>query len=610
MERFSTQRAGIVLAIAGVALIGLIGRTAYLQTSLRDRIATKLDRQSHYTVKMPARRGSIFDSTGQLLAGTVQTTTLFVDPKFMIDQYETRPGDSSAMERDLEKLSQLIDRDSFELLQQISQSYPSRYVELAFDVDENTDRAIRDLKLPGLGTVPASQRIYPMGSLAAHVLGGVGRDGHGIEGVELTQDKFLGGTDGNLRMMKDAARRPIDSQFDDYIPPEHGKHLVLTVDTNIQLIVERELERTVNEFGATGGEVVVLNPDDGSIIALANYPTFTPQAIEEAPIENRTNQALVKPYEPGSTIKPFIVARALEKHVTDLDDVWTINGPTWFTDYGRRITDTHGYEKLATWDVLVKSSNIGMSQLGKKMTPAMVHDGIKSFGFGRRSGLDLPGEENGLVNPLKKWTRHSLESVCQGYEMLVTPMQMARGMCVFANGGHAVIPHVVKGTLEIDGAVASTQPTTIEMESRVIAPNTADTMRRILADIPVRGTARPARSPVYNIFGKTGTAHRAVNGIYNETNYTSSFVGGAPYESPKLVIAVVIHDPSKANSHLGGVVAAPCASRILESSLEYLGIAPSPDLAPPAESLTKVLYSYTPDIYKKRAGDAVADGRD
>ena len=610
MQRFSAHRAGIVLGLAGAALIVLIGRTAYLQTSMRDKISSKLERQSHYTVTMPARRGSIFDSNGQLLAGTVQSTTLFVDPKFMIDQYELRPGDSSAMERDLGKLSELIDRDSFELLQSISQSYPSRYVELAWDLDENTARAIRDLKLPGMGTVPSSQRIYPMGSLAAHVLGGVGKDGRGIEGVELTQDKLLAGTDGSLRMMKDAAKRPIDSQFDDYSAPEHGKHLVLTIDTNIQLIAERELERTVLEFGAASGEVVVLDPNDGSIIAMANLPTFTPQAIQDAPIQNRTNQAIVKPYEPGSTIKPFIVARALEKHVTKLEDVWTINGPTWFTDYGRRITDTHGYEKLATWDVLVKSSNIGMSQLGKKMSPAMVHDGIKSFGFGKRSGLDLPGEENGLVNPLKKWTRHSLESVCQGYELLVTPMQMARGMCVFANGGHAVAPHVVRGILEIDNEVLPTKSVNIEMEPRVIEPNIANTMLRILADIPVRGTARPARSPVYNIFGKTGTAHRAVNGVYNETNYTSSFVGGAPYEKPRLVIAVVIHDPSKADGHLGGIVAAPCASRILESSLKYLGVEPSPDLAPPAESLTKVLYSYSPDIYKKRAGDAVASGRD
>lgn len=594
-----------MFAIIIVLLLALLGRVVHLQTGVRDRIASRLERQQHFNQTLPARRGSIFDSTGQLLAGSVQSSVLFVDPKFLIDQYDLRRQGAVAIERDMERLAAILDREPFALLQQISEKYPSRFLELATDLDDRTIQAVRSIRMPGIGVQPRSMRIYPMGSRAAHVLGGVGRNGHGIEGVELACDELLSGTDGSVRMVKDARRRAIDAQLDDYAPPTHGRHVVLTIDARIQAIAERELRNTVDRFQASGGEVVVLDPQTGAILALANDPSFSPQVIEDSSAAARTNRAIVVPYEPGSTLKPFIVARAISENTTRIDAMWDIDGPTWRTSYGRRITDVHGYDKLNTWDVLVKSSNIGMSKIADGLGQKRLNDALRAFGIGRKSGVDLPGESAGQLRDVSKWTRHSIESLAQGYELLVTPMQMARAMASLANGGRLVTPHVIKGTLDVDGSIASVRPPDAPLSAQSITPQAASDVMRILADIPVRGTARNARLERYNLFGKTGTAHRAVNGQYNQENYTASFVGGAPYENPRLVIAFVIHDPDKSQSHFGGIVAAPPAARILEESLIVLGVAPSPRLDLPPDSIAKNLYQFNARDYTPRDGDAL-----
>ncbi|RYG86308.1 penicillin-binding protein 2, partial [bacterium] len=358
----------------------------------------------------------------------------------------------------------------------------------------------------------------------------------------------------------------------------------------------------VDEFGAKSAECVVMDPASGEIVALANFPTFSPQFLNESKPDMRVNRALVFPYEPGSTIKPFIVSRALDQKVSKLTDVYNLGGIRWKTPYGRTITDVHGYGDLTLWDVLVKSSNIGMSQLVERMGNPQLHAGLTSFGFGKQTDIDLPGEGRGILRPMRKWSRASPESLAQGYEMLVTPLQMARAMCAVANGGKLVTPRVVKGTLGEDGAeVAALNGGRPAMFASVVRDDTSAGIRRVLADIPIRGTATRGRSDVYNLFGKTGTAHRAVNGRYDTTHYTSSFVGGAPYESPRLVIAFVVHDPQKSKGHYGGIVAAPAASRILERSLRYLNVPPSPPLALPPAEIASLLHQFNPKAYDKKA---------
>lgn len=608
MEKFSPLRASLVLGLISCLMLTLLGRVYWLQSYGRAPILERAERQQHSTERLAARRGSIFDSTGQLVAGSIQTQTLFVDPKEVIEMAQSVKGGETKLERDLHALGQLIGKDGFELLQIIGEKYPARYIEIAHDLDSATITAVQKLDITGVGTMPANKRIYPMGSLAAHILGSVGSDGKGLDGVELEYDKTLSGKDGEKRSLKDARRRSIRTDEADYHPPTHGEHLVLTIDANIQTIVEQELTATCKEFGAASGEAVVMDPMTGAVIALANFPTYSPGEIEDSRADQRTNRALVFPYEPGSTIKPFIVSRALDRKQASLAEIFDVQGPRWKTPYGRTITDVHGYDRLALWDVLVKSSNIGMCMLGERVGNPELHSTLTAFGFGSRSGIDIPGEDDGVVRPLKKWSKHSTDSIAQGYEMLVTPMQMVRAMCTIANGGKLVTPYVVAGTVDAENTLRPiAERVKQRMFTKVIEPETAASIRRVLADIPIRGTATKARNDKYTVFGKTGTAHRAVNGNYDQDHYTSSFVGGAPYENPRLVVAFVIHDPDRSKAHFGGIVAAPGASRLLERALTYLQVPPSPQLAPPPAHVVDRLYNFDPKLYERKAKLAKAN---
>lgn len=601
MHRFSPLRAAVTLVLLSTALFALVGRVAYLQTYGREKTIRSAERQQHQNETLYARRGSIFDSTGLLMAGTVQSISLFIDPKFMQDQFQLDGRSLGDMDKAIEQLAKYIDHDPFELAQLLGDRYTSRYIRVADDLNQDTIDAIEKMKLPGVGFTPMNVRYYPMGSIAAHVLGGVGAEGKGLEGLELKYEKVLAGKNGYKRTLKDAKRRAIAVTAEDYLPPQNGQHLILTIDANIQMIAEQELKAACAEFAAKAGEVVVMDPTTGDVLALANWPTFNPQNLNDSTKDVRRNRCLTDPYEPGSTIKPFIAGPALAWGVTKPTEIFPIHGPTWLTAYNRRITDVHPYDQLALWDVLVKSSNIGMSMLGGRMGNARLHQALTSFGYGKTTGIELPGEDPGLVNPLRKWNKYSTESVSQGYELMVTPLQLARGMAVYANGGHLLQPRLVRGVLGADGGVVSVTPSRqLKDTPLIIDPATAAQMRRILADVPVRGTATRARSKSWNLFGKTGTAHISRGGSYNQESYTSSFIGGAPYESPRLVIAMIVHEPDRSKAHYGGTVSAPAAGRALERCLAYLQIPASPSLPPPPPQIANVLYAFDPKLYTTR----------
>jgi cell division protein FtsI/penicillin-binding protein 2 len=611
---FSVWRTALVLVVLGLLMLGMIGRVAYLQTYGRERTIRSAERQQHQIEVLPSRRGSIFDRNGMLMSGTVQNQDLFVDPKFLADYYTADDKNPEDYQRAVEKLAKVIDKPVADLANLLSEKSESRYLKVAEKLDETTVLAIKQLNLPGIGFTPSDERFYPMGSLAAHLLGGVGKDGHGLDGLELQFDKELAGHDGWKRTLKDARRNPIAVDADDYRPAEHGRHLVLTIDANIQMIAEQELTDTCEKFHAETGEVVVLDPHTGDVLAMANWPTFNPQNIEDSTKEARTNRVLVSPYEPGSTLKPFIAGPALMWHVTRPDEVFPTGGAHWFTPYGRRITDVHnGYPKLAMWDVLVKSSNIGMSMLGERMGNERLWKALNSFQFGHRTGIELPGETPGRVYPLAHWKRDSTESISQGYELMVTPLQLARAFCAYANGGKLVTPRLVKGFLDADGNVVERRkPTDFDMLPQVVDPQTAKLVRRILCDVPIRGTARSARSNTWNIFGKTGTAHISLGPGkgYSPTLFNSSFLAGCPAEDPRLVTAFIIHRPHADRSndpqvrllgHYGGSVAGPGATRMFERCMAYLNVPGSPDLPLPPEHIQQVLWEFNPKAYLRTA---------
>jgi cell division protein FtsI (penicillin-binding protein 3) len=611
MQTFSIRRAGAVITSLCLIFCVLIGRVAYLQTFGRQITLPKAERQQHQVVTLPARRGNAYDRNGLLMAGTVQHQSLFIDPHFMHEVFDQDGRSQTEKDEAIMKLAALIEKDPLDLERVLADRTDARFVKVADDIDDYRINEIQKLNVPGVGFVPNNVRVYPMGPLAAHVLGDTGKDGHGLEGMELRFDKMLAGKDGYERVLKDARRRPLFVAADDYLPPQHGQHLVLTIDSNIQMFAEQALAEACVKNKAKRGEVIVMDPYTGEVLALANYPSFDPQNIDDVKPENRRDNALVSPYEPGSTIKPFILGPALMWHQTRPTEIWRIPGITWHTPYGRTITDVHGYGPLATWDVLVKSSNIGMSMLGERLGNPLLHKALASWNFGRPTGIELPGEDPGRINPLVKWQKTSTESVAQGYELMVTPIQICRAFCAYANGGHLVKPTLVRGVLDADGhLITRNDPTSLADLPRVIDPQTAAQMRRIMADVLIRGTATSGRSDTWNLFGKTGTAHisEGKHG-YSATRYNSSFICGAPAEDPRIVAAFIIHEPDKSLAHYGGAVAAPGAVKMLERTLAYLQIPPSPELVPPPPSIAKVLYAFDPKVYKQKPKREMADLR-
>ncbi len=612
--QFSARRAAVIMLLVGGAFVALIGRVAYLQTYGRQQTIERADRQQHQSEILRARRGSIFDANGMLMAGTVQTQSLYCDPKFMQDCYQEDGKSLVMMDQDIDKLAKLIDKNPIELSELIGDKSSSRFVKIAEHLDDRTVAEIDKLDMPGLGTMPTDERYYPMGSIAAHILGGVQKDNVGLEGIELKYEKLLAGKEGFKRVLKDARRRPIAVAAEDYLPPQNGQHLILTIDANIQMIAEQELARVCTDYRANRGEVVVMDPKTGDVLALGNWPNFNPQNLEDSKPEVRRDRALTDPYEPGSTIKPFVAGPALEWKITRPGEVFPVHGPHYKSPLrSKLVTDVHGYDQLAFWDVLVKSSNIGMTMLGERMGKDRVYNALKCFKFGVPTGVELPGEDPGLVKPVAKWGSSDLCSAVQGYSIMVTPMQLCRGFCAYANGGRLVEPHLIKGVLDADGEIVSrAKPSALELMPEAVDRATSLEVRRILADVPIRGTARGAASKIYNIFGKTGTAHVSQGASGYANKYTSSFLCGAPFENPRLVVAMIVHepDPEYAKEHhmsyYGGAVAAPGATRIIDRALAYLQVPESPAVPPPPPAIAAVLYDYHANLY----GDKSVSARD
>lgn len=598
MPTFSRLRAGIVLACLAFVLCAMTGRVAYLETYGRQKTVRSAERQQHTTMGIPARRGSIFDCKGQELVGTVQTLAVYVDPHFMLEQYQKEKYAPRQMDNDLAKLAELIGCDAGELGRMVRAESEKRYVKIAEDMTSRIGEEVLKLGMPGVGIEPVAVRYYPMGSVAAHVLGGVDKDGIGQEGLELRFQKDLTGKDGIKRIEKDARRRWLSIDQGDYVPPVHGQHLVLTIDSNIQMLAEQELEFACTKFKAERGEAIVMDPYTGEVLALANWPSFNPQN-RDAPVEARTNATLVMPYEPGSILKPFIVGPALMNHQIRVNEKWPTGGNPYIDPFGRQVRDVHAVAGLCTWDVIVKSSNQGATMIAHRVGKQGVYKSLTSFGFGRRTGIELPGEDSGRLYPVEMWKGVDIASVAQGYYIMVTPIQLARAYCAYANGGYLVQPHIVKGKLGEDGKLIERYPNLkLDDMPRVLDEETVLTMRRIMADVPVRGTAARTRSKYWNVFGKTGTAHISQGRSgYAARLYNSSFLCGAPLENPKIVVAMTIHKPDRSLGWYGGTVTAPAAVRLIERVLAYMQVPQSPPLPLPPADVIPMLYNFNPNLY-------------
>ena len=566
----TTVRRRTIVALALVTLwVGCVeARLVYLQVLRYDHYQQLATTQQESVVSISAPRGDIVDRNGTLLAYTVDAKAIFADPSRVEDPEETVAALCRA----------LADCDKAErtrLLAQLSGDSRFRYVRRSWQASPEQARRVAALNLAGIGLQEDTGRFYPLGSLAAHVIGFVNQDNVGQAGLEYAYDNRIRGEAGLLHVQYDAHRRSY--QTSTTREPVPGGRLELTLDANLQHIVERELAAGVAAARAQAGTAVVMNPHTGEILALASYPTFDPNRLGESDPEHWKNRAVQDVYEPGSTFKIVTASAAIEEGVvapTELIDT----RPGWIKFPGRKaITENngHNYGVLTFTDSLVKSSNVAAIKVGLRMGVPILSRYVQRFGFGERIAPDFPGQSPGIWNPGALDTS-GLASVSMGYQIAVTPIQMAAAASVVANGGVLMEPRVVRA-VERDGVREVVQP---RMIRRVIDEDTAAVVADMMSQVVSRGTARSARIEGYPAAGKTGTAHKvAENGRgYSRSDYNASFVGFVPVDNPQFTILVQIDTPR--TSIYGGTVAAPVFRGIAAAALQYLGTAPDDSETP------------------------------
>lgn len=543
--------------LATLCMIGLLYRVADLQHDPPAEVAAEVGSQVSART-LHGRRAALLDRHGRALAQTRIAYRLFADSQLIEDPRAFTEAIGHALGYDPDVLhARILERE------------PSRYIVLGDRLDEAQAKAARELQLPGLGVEPRPVREYPKASLAGQVVGFVGIDGEGLEGLEARFESTLAGEAGRLVYTRDAQRRPLWVHPQGYTPHRDGEPVTLAIDATIQKIAETELARTVSEYQAEAGQIIILDPHTGEILALANAPAFNPETYRHAHPEQRRNRAVADAFEPGSIFKPFVWARLIEAGLVAPHQVVdaTESGVAYFGR--RRLRDASPHGEI-TWDeVLVQSSNIGMARIGHEAGIDTLYEIVTDFGFGQTTGSNLPGEASGIVNPRHAWNRlYSTTSVPMGQEIATTGIQLVRAFTAFANGGLMMTPTIERLST---GRRAEA--------SRVLAPDIARHGRAVLRRAVTEGTGRYANSGIYQIFGKTGTAQRPdfETGGYRPNEYVASFLAGAPLDQPRLVIGCFIHRPNPSRGYYGGLVAAPTARRVLEQALIYLGVPPDAD---------------------------------
>jgi len=444
---------------------------------------------------------------------------------------------------------------------------------VARKVSPDEERRVRALEIKGIGFFKESRRFYPKRELLAHVLGYVGLDDAGLGGLESAYDVQIRGRAGRVLIQRDARRQALTSYIER--EPTAGAALELTIDQYLQNIAERALREGVEDYGAAGGSVVLMDPATGEILALANVPTFNPNTYARAPEGHRRNRAIQDLYEPGSTFKLVTAAGALEEGLIGPDDPIDVSvGSIRFGS--RQIDDVHRYGVLSFTDVIVKSSNVGAIKVGLRLGPERLGRYVSRFGFGQTLLPDFRGENAGIVWNPARLDPGAVASVSMGYQVGVTPVQMATAVSSIANGGTLYEPRVVRATIK-DGQRVEVPHKALR---RTVSERTTSQMTAIMEAVVEDGTGKNARIDGYTVAGKTGTAHKVINGAYSPSEYNASFVGFVPSRKPALTIIVMIDSPH-GKGYMGGAVAAPIFKRVAEGALRHLGIAPTVNAPPP-----------------------------
>ncbi len=549
------SRRAAVLSTAvmfGFLLVGI--RLADLMLLDHDALAAKARNQQQVQVDVSVNRGLILDRRGRALAVNIDSYSVYGRP-FRVQS----PGAVSSALSDATGRS--YDRVLASLRSNRNFVWIKRKMEIA------PAERLRDLGLEGVGFIPESKRLYPKGKLASHLIGFVGVDNQPLEGVELKYNEDLQGEIRKVLVSKDATGRTLSEGLD---VQSRGNGLVLTIDEGLQFISEQALDDAIEKWEAVSAIAIMMDPYNGEILAMASRPTYDLNDPGGSRISSRRNRAITDPYEPGSTFKVVTAAAVLEEEVVTPHTEFDVSDG--FIDVGpMRVYDSRRQDRILFTEVIKTSSNVGTIQMGSLLDNRTFHDYIRKFGFGSRTGVDLPGEAPGIVRDSKRWSETSQAAISIGYEVAVTPLQILRAYAVVANGGWLVSPHVVKEVVASDGTVL--KQFNPGLGDQIISTHTTNILKDILISVTQEGgTAREAAVSGNLVAGKTGTT-RLIDpdtGEYSHERYVSSFVGFVPADNPRFALVVVVFEPKK--QYYGGRVAAPAFSAIASQALAYMNV--------------------------------------
>jgi len=584
----------VVWVLAVVWMVAVVGRLAYLQLFCYGEYLSKAQHQQQRIFEISPMRGTIYDRKGRELAVSLPMDSVFGDPAEIAD-----------VDTVARLLSRVLDVPAEDIATKIREAHTP--VRLARKLSPEATQRISDMNLRGVFFQKENRRVYPQRELAAAVLGYVDVDEKGIGGIEYSLDSQIRGRPGRMMVMADGRRHWYDRRE---AAADPGASVVLSIDETIQYIAEKELATAIEQTHAKAGTVVVQDPNSGELLAVANWPDFDPNDAGSYSSDVRMDRAVSAAYEPGSTFKVLTLTGAIENHVVSPDEMIDCQMGSILVA-GRLIHDWHPFGTLTVRGVLANSSDVGAIKIALRLGAPRFYDTIRAFGIGQPTGIELPGENRGLLRPIENWSANSIGSLAIGQEVSVTPIQIVSAISAVANGGTLYRPRIVReireSGAELPHPEAAPQPVT--------DGHTAATMRELMEDVMLEGTGKHSQLDGYTSGGKSGTAQKIdpATGRYSATQYNSSFVGFAPVNDPAVAILVVLDSPE--GEHHGGLVGGPVFKRIAEQVLAYLGV--PHDIATPSDVETAKKLQAAPesgqvsaaaDAAKARFAEAVAKG--
>jgi len=556
------SRLALVSLVLSAAGLVLVGRLVHLQIIQHDRLAAQSDKQYLRTVEITSGRGNIYDRNRNQLATNIRVESVYADPKSVADKTATA-----------RILARVLELNPQAVLKKLKSN--RHFVWIKRKSELNAVEKLKQLDLVGVGFIAETKRYYPKRKLAASTLGFVGLDNQGLAGIEHYHHAVLKGRVQRTVLEKDARGRFLwtTANAQDLNPGKQD--VVLALDEVIQFIAERELNRQVKEYRAKSGLAIVMDPFSGAVYAMASAPEFNPNNYAAYPPHIWRNDAVASAFEPGSIFKPIVAAASLEEGLAGPDDIFFCENGSYQIGKSRiSEASNHQFGWLTLRNIIAKSSNIGAIKIAQRLGNRRFYDYIRKFGFGRRLGVDLPGEASGTLRSIRQWSGLSLASISFGHEISVTPIQMVSAIAAIANGGVLIRPRLTQAILKNGVLDRTFEPEALQT---VLSEETSRQMINILKSVVKTGTGAKAAIPGFEVAGKTGTAQKIdpKTQTYSKTKYLASFVGFVPADAPRLVILVMIDEPQK--TYWGGEVAAPVFQRIARKTLRYLHIPSSLD---------------------------------